>query len=114
MSADEGAVSGRLADEITSAEMLRRPERFVKLGPLGEAIVRTNPLKFAKLFDAVFSPEESAGATAPRASVVLIDEIDKASRDFPNDLLNGIERLEFAVREMKLKPVVANEKLPPI
>lgn len=32
-------------------------------------------------------------------SVVLIDEIDKAPRDFPNDLLAAIEDLEFDVPE---------------
>ncbi|MFN0122713.1 MAG: AAA family ATPase [Blastocatellia bacterium] len=32
-------------------------------------------------------------------SVVLIDEIDKAPRDLPNDVLNEIERMEFTVRE---------------
>jgi MoxR-like ATPase len=30
---------------------------------------------------------------------VLIDEIDKASRDFPNDLLNVLDQHEFHVRE---------------
>lgn len=30
----------------------------------------------------------------------MIDEIDKASRDFPNDLLNGIDRLQFRIREL--------------
>lgn len=33
------------------------------------------------------------------ASVVLIDEIDKASRDFPNDLLNVLDQHEFVVVE---------------
>lgn len=32
-------------------------------------------------------------------SVVLIDEIDKAPRDLPNDLLNEFETLSFSVRE---------------
>ena len=32
-------------------------------------------------------------------SVVLIDEIDKAPRDFGNDLLNELESLEFVVKE---------------
>lgn len=31
--------------------------------------------------------------------VVLIDEIDKAPRDFPNDLLNVIDQMAFEVRE---------------
>lgn len=35
----------------------------------------------------------------PTRSVVLIDEIDKAPRDFPNDLLNEIEQMQFTVRE---------------
>lgn len=36
----------------------------------------------------------------PRRAVVLIDEIDKAPRDFPNDLLNEVERLYFRVPEL--------------
>ena len=34
-----------------------------------------------------------------KRSVVLIDEIDKAPRDLPNDLLNEFESLSFTVRE---------------
>ncbi len=32
--------------------------------------------------------------------VVLIDEIDKAPREFPNDLLNELDRMQFAVPEL--------------
>lgn len=32
--------------------------------------------------------------------LVLIDEIDKAPRDFPNDLLNEIDQMEFRVPEL--------------
>jgi MoxR-like ATPase len=32
-------------------------------------------------------------------SVVLIDEIDKAPRDLPNDVLNEIEQMSFTVKE---------------
>lgn len=35
-----------------------------------------------------------------RRSLVLIDEVDKASRDFPNDILNEIEYLRFAIPEL--------------
>ena len=35
----------------------------------------------------------------PKSSVVLIDEIDKAPRDFPNDILNEIENMEFEIKE---------------
>ena len=34
-----------------------------------------------------------------RRSVVLIDEIDKADIDFPNDLLHELDQLEFDVPE---------------
>lgn len=37
--------------------------------------------------------------SSPRRRVVLIDEIDKASRDFPNDLLNELDRMEFTIAE---------------
>jgi MoxR-like ATPase len=33
--------------------------------------------------------------------VVLIDEIDKAPRDFPNDLLHELERMSFSVPELE-------------
>lgn len=89
------------------------PRQFLKLGPLGEAIVRSDPQTHEELFDAAFAPEK-AEIASPRPSVVLIDEIDKASRDFPNDLLNGIERREFAIREMKIESVAANPSYPPI
>jgi MoxR-like ATPase len=37
---------------------------------------------------------------SPRQRVVLIDEVDKAPRDFPNDLLDEIDRMEFRVPEL--------------
>ena len=39
---------------------------------------------------------------APSQRVVLIDEIDKAPRDFPNDLLDELDRMEFKVPELAL------------
>jgi MoxR-like ATPase len=35
-----------------------------------------------------------------RSSVVLIDEVDKAPRDFTNDILDEIERYRFRIREL--------------
>lgn len=49
-----------------------------------------------------------------RRSVVLLDEIDKAPRDFPNDLLNEIEQLAFRIPELNNQRVQANPKLRPI
>lgn len=49
-----------------------------------------------------------------RRSVVLIDEIDKAPRDFPNDILNEIEGLYFRIPELKNVRVDLDPELRPI
>jgi len=38
---------------------------------------------------------------APTRSLVLIDEVDKAPRDFPNDILRELEQMYFAVPELE-------------
>ncbi len=50
-------------------------ENYIKLGPLGQAF------------------------EAARRSVVLIDEIDKADVEFPNDLLHELDAMSFTVAE---------------
>ena len=45
-----------------------------------------------------FLPESLRGK-GPVRSVLLIDEIDKAPRDLPNDVLNEIDKMSFAVKE---------------
>ncbi len=52
--------------------------------------------------------------TEPTRSVVLIDEIDKAPRDVPNDILDEIDRLSFRVRELGNQKVDVNPDLRPI
>jgi MoxR-like ATPase len=41
---------------------------------------------------------------APSRSVVVIDEIDKAPKDFPNDLLHEIEMMSFRIKEFPGNP----------
>ncbi|MBD7940867.1 AAA family ATPase [Brevundimonas guildfordensis] len=70
-----------------------------------------NYLKKGKLWEAF---------TAPVRPVLLIDEIDKADIEFPNDLLQELDRMEFYVQETdetiraEVRPVVVitsnNEK----
>jgi MoxR-like ATPase len=50
----------------------------------------------------------------PRRSVVLIDEIDKAPRDFPNDLLNEVEGMFFRIPELGNPVIKADETLSPV
>lgn len=83
------------------------PKRFLSLGPLGKAILRASPEGNEDLLSIALPGEIQTAPLQPRPSVVLIDEIDKASRDFPNDLLNGIERLEFRIRELRDRIVKA-------
>jgi MoxR-like ATPase len=47
-----------------------------------------------------FLPPSLRGS-GPRRAVVLIDEVDKAPRDVPNDVLDEIEEMRFTVRETR-------------
>ncbi len=70
--------------------------QFLRAEALGAAILRCLPTADP---DGVALLGKRA-APAPQRSVVLIDEIDKAPRDFPNDILHEIERLEFTIPEL--------------
>ena len=61
-------------------------------GQLGDARVHdiSNYIRKGKLWDAFTSPE---------LPVLLIDEIDKADLEFPNDLLQELDRMSFDVYE---------------
>ena len=74
-------------DPRRQSEELDRAE-FVNRGPLWEAYEHDGP------------------------SIVLLDEIDKAPRDFPNDLLNVLEQNEFRVSETQT--TVRRQGTPPI
>ena len=59
-----------------------------------------------------YLPAEWKGR-GPTRSVVLIDEIDKAPRDLPNDVLNEIESMSFTVPETN-QSFFANKQFRPI
>lgn len=66
----------RFHDASAGVEDARDASRYVAYQALGKAI------------------------RAEHTTVVLIDEIDKAPRDFPNDLLNELDRMTFTVAEV--------------
>ncbi|MEM8907684.1 MAG: MoxR family ATPase [Bacteroidota bacterium] len=66
---------------------------FIKLQAFGKAIAETNP---AQVDQSKFKTQLS---DHPKSAVVLIDEIDKAPRDFTNDILNEIENYHFQIKE---------------
>jgi MoxR-like ATPase len=59
--------------------------RYIKLGPLGRAFAAT------------------------RRVVLLIDEVDKADLEFPNDLLDELDRMRFVIPETG-DEIVASER----
>ena len=67
----------RLYDSQFGCQGVDDIKKYIKLGKLGEA----------------FSAEEQV--------VLLIDEIDKADLEFPNDLLWELDRMEFYIPETK-------------
>jgi len=71
-------------------------------GQLGDPRVHeiSNYIKRGKLWEAFTSPE---------LPVLLIDEIDKADIEFPNDLLQELDRMEFHVYETH-ETIVAQER----
>ncbi len=75
----------RLNDARFGDRDIRDIEQYIKLGPLGQAF------------------------TAPSRVVLLIDEIDKADLEFPNDLLHELDRMSFLVDETG-KTVTARQR----
>src|SRR4051812_44262074 len=69
--------------------------QFIRIEALGIAILRACA---DREHANSYLPEEMRVA-APVRSVVLIDEIDKAPRDLPNDLLGEIEHMFFEIKE---------------
>lgn len=86
--------------------MSRDNRDYITFNALGEAILRSR------------SKEEVGdllpGHAGPQRSVVLIDEIDKAPRDFPNDILNEIERLFFRIPELGMRTIEADLRYRPV
>ncbi|MFO0547960.1 MAG: MoxR family ATPase [Polyangiaceae bacterium] len=78
----------RLYDSRFGDGDVRDIKRYIKMGPLGQS----------------FSADERV--------VLLIDEVDKADLEFPNDLLHELDRMRFRVIETgeeiaaKFRPVV--------
>jgi len=69
-------------------------EKYITYQALGQAILLSQPP--AAVNDLLPKTLQGKG---PIRAVVLIDEIDKAPRDLPNDVLNEIEHIEFTVKE---------------
>lgn len=69
-------------------------EGYVEYAPLGLAILLAMDPRAAD----PFLPDALKGK-GPMRSVVLVDEVDKAPRDLPNDILDELESMSFSVAE---------------
>jgi MoxR-like ATPase len=76
----------RLQDAQLRKEQAQRLTPYLHFGPLGDAL------------------------RMPGESVVLIDEIDKADIDFPNDLLRELEAKEFTIEELDEQDLTAEDR----
>ena len=83
--------AARLSNAETSAWPYINAEAF------GIAILRALPP--AEYRDQLLPP--ALRGAGPARSVVLIDEIDKAPRDLPNDILREIKTMSFVIREVR-------------
>ncbi len=82
---------------------------YITFQALGTAILHTkNPDEVKDLLSL-----ETRHSQKTR-SVVLIDEIDKAPRDFANDLLNELELMYFRIPELGNEKIAAEPELQPI
>lgn len=92
---------------------------YIRYNALGEAILRANRIDAVMRKDPRVEIRDLLPATfshpgTPLQSVVLIDEIDKAPRDFPNDLLGEIEHMRFRITELDNVEVTAATAFKPV
>jgi MoxR-like ATPase len=84
------------------------PANYLELGALGYAFDRD----FIKKLNRVYKQKEDQ---KPYRTIVLIDEIDKADTDFPNDLLLALEEQRFEIKDLRPRRwLTANREAAPI
>ena len=92
--------------------------RYVRYNALGRAILhsigRAAAERHGFISPAMGETVYRSFPEQPTRSVVLIDEIDKAPRDVPNDILDEIEHQQFRAPELGNIEVKANPRLRPI
>jgi MoxR-like ATPase len=117
-----GSVASVAGTTATSKQVKMKPViSYVQLQGLGRAIIRAagasspvvldpsvdpvevfgkrssnQPLTLGDIFPREFDKQDGS----PRHSIVLVDELDKAPRDTPNDLLAEIEQMSFRFEEL--------------
>jgi MoxR-like ATPase len=82
---------------------------YITYNALGTAILLSCPRQeVAQVLPTSFEHD------GPRRCVVLIDEVDKAPRDFPNDLLHEVENMSFRIPELRNQELKASREMRPV
>lgn len=104
--------------ESNNAEIdIDSAHRFINLNAFGKAILQTYGSDYIsknEKLKALTELDKFAADISPASasSVVLIDEVDKAPKDFPNDLLSEIENYEFKIKELNLDIIRSKVQTP--
>jgi MoxR-like ATPase len=85
------------------------PVEFLDFNALGKAVLFANDKANVSKYLG-----KRVAHPGRRRSVVLIDEVDKAPRDFPNDILNELEFLQFSVPELSGSVIRAEPEFRPV
>ena len=89
----------------------RESSVYLDFRGLGKALLQANPLGEVR---SLIKEDDQANFPGPRRALVLIDEVDKAPRDVPNDILNELELSYFRVSEMGNRKVTAPAEMRPV
>jgi len=97
----------RFQAEKLEGKGFKKTQEFLTFHALGLAILLAQGIESAKEFlPSTFEDSvrrllgEDVDFNKPQRCIVLIDEIDKAPRDFPNDILNEVEKSYFRIPEL--------------
>lgn len=92
--------------------------KYISYNALGRAFLNSlgqvQASRLGVLSDQINQFEYEQIAAAPSRSVVLIDEIDKAPRDVPNDILDEIDTRQFRLKELSNIEIVADPAHQPV
>ncbi|WP_315769690.1 MULTISPECIES: AAA family ATPase [unclassified Bradyrhizobium] len=115
----DAQASGR-GDDLGAEAAIRPLRAYLRLQPLGRAILLAGgPQAPIELLDGhafrgrhkdeapqtfkELAPEIFPECDGPVVKLVLIDELDKAPRDLPNDLLRELEDMAFEIKELGVR-----------
>jgi len=106
------AADGETTDRGRPQGKTTDPLSYITFNALGLAILKSADKNLVA--SVVHDPIQKKIVQIRQPSVVLIDEVDKAPRDFPNDILNEIDRMFFRIAPAQGLLVEAGKGMQPV